>query len=97
MCYFLKKSKLSLPKFHNEQNIKVLHKDFPGGPVVGTSPSNAERAGSIPGQGNKIPHASWQNKIKQNIKQKQYCNKFNKVFKKCSTSKKCIQEFFTLL
>ena len=57
MCYFLKKSKLSLPKFHNEQNIKVLHKDFPGGPVVGTSPSNAESAGSIPGWGNKMLHA----------------------------------------
>ena len=53
--------------------------DFPGGPVVKTSPSNAEGAGSIFGQGAKIPHASgWKN---QNIKQKQYCNKFNKDFK----------------
>ena len=56
MCYFLKKSKLSLPKFHNEQNIKVLHKDFPGGPVVGTSPSNAGGVGSIPGLGAHLPH-----------------------------------------
>ena len=31
--------------------------DFPGGPVVKTSPSNAEGAGSIPGQGVKFPHA----------------------------------------
>ena len=31
---------------------------FPGGPVVKTSPSNAEGMGSIPGQGAKIPHAS---------------------------------------
>ena len=31
--------------------------DFPGGPVVKTSPSNAGGAGSIPGWGAKIPHA----------------------------------------
>ena len=48
--------------------------DFPGDPVVKTSPSN-----SIPGQGAKIPHTSWPKN--QNIKQKQYCNKFNKDFK----------------
>ena len=33
-------------------------RDFPGGPVVKTPPSNAGAAGSIPGQGAKIPHAS---------------------------------------
>ena len=32
--------------------------DFPGGPVVKTSPSCAGGAGSIPGQGAKIPRAS---------------------------------------
>jgi len=32
-----------------------------------------------PGQGAKITRASWPKK--QNIKQKQYCNKFNKDFK----------------
>ena len=31
--------------------------DFPGGPVVKNLPYNAEDAGSIPGQGTKIPHA----------------------------------------
>ena len=31
--------------------------DFPGGPVVKNSPSNAEEVGSIPGQETKIPHA----------------------------------------
>ena len=31
--------------------------DFPGRPVVKTSPSNAGGAGSIPGEGAKIPHA----------------------------------------
>ena len=34
------------------------HWDFPGGSVVETSPSNARGAGSIPGQGAEIPHAS---------------------------------------
>ena len=29
--------------------------DFPGGPVVKTSPSNAKNMGSIPGWGTKIP------------------------------------------
>ena len=33
--------------------------DFPGGPVVNTSPSNAGGAGSIPGQEDTIPHVSW--------------------------------------
>ena len=47
--------------------------------MVKTSPSDAEGAGSIPGLGTKIPHASWPKN--QNIKQKQYCNKFNKDFK----------------
>ena len=38
-------------------------------------PSNA--GGSIPGQGGKIPHA----KKNQNMKQKQYCNRFYTNFK----------------
>ena len=32
-------------------------RDFPGGPVVRNSPSNAGDVGSILGQGTKIPHA----------------------------------------
>ena len=44
-----------------------------------TLPSNAGVSGVIPGQGTKIWCASWL-KIRI-IKQKQYCNKFNKVFK----------------
>ena len=36
-----------------------VFRDFPGSPVVKTSPSNAGGAGSIPGQGTKIPQASW--------------------------------------
>ena len=34
--------------------------DFPGGPVVTNLPSNEGDAGSIPGQGTKIPHAAGQ-------------------------------------
>ena len=37
--------------------LKTVSEDFPGGPVVKTSPSNAGDVGSIPGQGTKIPHA----------------------------------------
>ena len=41
--------------------------------------------GSIPGQGAKILHASWVKK--QNIKPEQYCNTFNKDFKKMDHKK----------
>ena len=53
---------------------------FPGSPVVETLPSNAGGAGLIPGWGAKIPRALQPKD--QNIKQKQYCNKFNKGLKK---------------
>ena len=33
--------------------------DFPGSAMVKTLPSKAGGAGLIPGQGTKIPHASW--------------------------------------
>ena len=59
--------------------LKTLLRDFPGGPMVKNPPSNAGDAGSSPGQGPKIPHPSWPKN--QSIKQKQYCNKFNKDFK----------------
>ena len=54
------------------------HRDFPGGPVAKTWPSSARGAGLTPGRGAKIPHAS--QPTNRNIKQKQYCNKFNKHF-----------------
>ena len=54
-------------------------RDFSGGPVVKTLPSNAEEAGLIPGRGAKILHASRPKQPKH--KQKQHCNKFNKDFK----------------
>ena len=55
--------------------------DVPGGPVVKTLPSNAGA-----GQGAKIPHAL--RPKKQNTKQNQYCNKFNKDFKNGPLQKK---------
>ena len=57
-----------------------MERDFPRGPVAKTSLSNTGNVGSILGQGVKIPTCLWAKK--QNIKQKQYCNKFKKDFKK---------------
>ena len=34
--------------------------DFPGGPVLKNPPYNVGDAGSVPGQGTKIPHATGQ-------------------------------------
>ena len=48
--------------------------DSPAGPVVKTLPSSVGGAGSIPDGGAKIPHAFWPRN--ENIKQKQYHNKF---------------------
>ena len=39
--------------------IRSTYRDFPGGPVVKSSPSNAGGAGSILSQGASIPHALW--------------------------------------
>ena len=50
---------------------------FPGSPAVKTLISNTGSVGSIPGQGAEILHAL--EPKSQNIKQKQYCNKFNEV------------------
>ena len=54
-------------------------RDFSGSPAVKTLPYHSAGAGSIPGQGARIPHTSWPKN--KNIKQKEYCNKFNKDFK----------------
>ena len=40
-----------------KQSKRTLDGDFPGGLVVNLSPPNASGAGSIPGQGAKIPYA----------------------------------------
>ena len=47
--------------------------------MVEILPSNTGGVGSITGQGAKIPHAS--RPKNQNIKQKQYCNKFYRLLK----------------
>ena len=61
--------------------------------MVKTSPSNEGGAGSIPGQGAKIPHASGpkNQKKKKSIKQKQYCNKFNNDLKTGPHQKKVLK------
>ena len=65
--------------------------------MVKTSPSNRGATDSILGRGAKILHALQAKKKKQllkthththNIKQKQYCNKFNKDFKNGPHGKK---------
>ena len=45
----------------------MCDRDFPGGPVVKTPPSNEGGTGSIPGRGTKIPHAAWRNQKKKNV------------------------------
>ena len=60
------------------QQLKSSDGDFPGGPVVKTSPSDTGGVSSIPAGGAKMPCAS--QPINQNTKEKQYCNKFNKDF-----------------
>ena len=54
--------------------------------MVGTLPSNAGGEGLIPDWGAKVPHDL--RPKNQNIKQKEYCNKFNKDFKNGPHQKK---------
>ena len=61
-----------------EMSEKLGDGDVPGGSVVGTSPSWAGGAGSVPDWGAEIVHASRPGN--QNKKQRQYCSKFNKDF-----------------
>ena len=66
--------------------LKSKAQNFPSGLVVKTPPSNVGVVGLNPGQGAEIPRALQSRN--QNIKHKQYCNKFNKDFKTWSTLKK---------
>ena len=70
-----------------------MARDFPGGPMVKTLPSNGGRAGSIPGQGAKIPHTLWPKS--QDRKQKQYDNKFHKDFQNGPHQKNLLKKFRT--
>ena len=73
-------------KWNTLTSLKNICGDFPEGPLVKTSISNAWGAGSVPGWGAKIPHVSQPKN--QNIEQKQYCNKSNTDFKNVSRLKK---------
>ena len=55
--------------------------------MVKTLPSKAGNVSLIPGPGAKIPHASQLTKKKKR-KQKQFCNKSNKEFRKSPHQKK---------
>ena len=70
-----------------KQGLKLTFpREFPGGPVVRTSPNNAMGAGENPGQGARISQAPGPKN--QDIKQKQHCNKVNKDFKNGPHQKK---------
>ena len=72
-----------------KQGLKLTFpREFPGGPVVRTSPNNARGAGENPGQGARISQAPGPKN--QDIKQKQHCNKVNKDFKNGPHQKKKI-------
>ena len=60
-------------------SIKRRNRNFTGSSIFGTSASSAGNAGLISGWGDKIQHVLWAKN--QNIKQKQYFNKFNTDFK----------------
>ena len=61
-----------------KQGLKLTFpREFPGGPVVRTSPNNARGAGENPGQGARISQAPGPKN--QDIKQKQHCNKVLKI------------------
>ena len=60
---------------HNS-TIKNRTRDFPGGPMVKNPPSNAGDAGSIPGQGTKIPHAMGQLNPHAATREKPVCRNY---------------------
>ena len=83
---------------------QCAHEDFPGGPVVNTSPSNARGAGSVLGQEAKTPHALGPKN--QTIKQKQVQYRLKKsgphqtVFKRnqcIHSTGLCTAQVYTLL
>ena len=62
--------------------------------MIKTSPSNAAGAALNSVRGVQIPHTSWLRN--QNMKHKQYCNKFNKDYKKWPASKEIIFKINTM-
>ena len=53
--------------------------DLPGGPVVKNPPSNAGDAGSIPGRGTKIPHATGQLSLRASTREPSRCNERSRM------------------
>ena len=74
--YGLNRKTISICSLSHLIPIKIAGKDFSSSLTVKTSHSNAGDVGSIPDPGAKITQALQPRK--QNIKQKQYCKKFNK-------------------
>ena len=70
-------------------SLKIPSSDFPGGPVVKTSPSNAGGEGSIPLWGAKIFHASWPKN--QDIKRSNVLTNSIKTFKNHVHQKKILK------
>ena len=64
--------------------------DFTGSPKVKTMLSSVGVVGLIPGAEAKIPYASWPKN--QNIKLKQYCNKFKTLKKMVHIKKKFLKK-----
>ena len=59
-CWVLKEKKFkSLQKGQGDPSLERMAHGLPWPPVMKTSPSNEGGAGSTPGQGAKVPHASW--------------------------------------
>ena len=67
----------------------IIKEGFPEGPVFKTSLPNAGVVDMLPGGGAMIPHVLWSEK--QNIKQKQHCNKFSKDFNNGLHQKKSLK------
>ena len=76
--------------------LKTTSRDCLGSPVVKSPPSNAGAADLIPGWDGRarIPHALGPKN--QNIKQKQYCSKFNRNFKNGPHQRKILKKNKTL-
>ena len=80
LCLALPRCRLNPASWSTLLNARSsLHAwDFPSSPAVKTFPSNAGGEGSIPDWEAKIPYVS--RPENRNVKQKQYCNKFDKYF-----------------
>ena len=65
--------------FGVNETLKLVDRDLPGGPVVKNPPSNAGDAGSIPGRGTKIPHATGQLSLRASTREPSRCNERSRM------------------